>query len=386
MLRKIASIFVEMRAPREQLANDLRTAEGDVRASTQRIRTESAGGVSGFTAGLKEATKPGRDLVNIISALVGGVTRVLGIIGLVSSALYGVYSVVENILTYSDRVADSAKRARSELAGMRADAASSGAGSKDYGGGEIEAAMQRLDELQRKRTKNVKETQEKLLGSDSFKKTQERINALYKAINSGPESRKDSGFNKALSAELQKEVERAENLLNITVKDAVAGIDADIAKALDAISVARFRASEKVSNEIGEMLRPLEEIGGAVGDALQFDASNGFLAASESAQKFKDIVAKIFADFEAEQVRRLKYEDTLREAELARIAAVSEAERAAMRQIAQEKIAQVEAFRANLEAIGRGFEPGAIGAPIERLNMVLEDISRNLSVLSRGVN
>lgn len=171
LLKTLISYMVEIRAPTDGLRTDLRQAETETRASAQRMAAAStvsggvigaAGAGRGLAASLKEATAPARQILGAITSTVGIITRSLGLIGLVTSAAYGLYSVISSIGKASERTANTWEGL---LDKMRDPVLFEKKTADD-----IERAKNKYDELVEARRKDIAEATKAAYQEESFNK------------------------------------------------------------------------------------------------------------------------------------------------------------------------------------------------------------------------
>jgi hypothetical protein len=112
--RELASAFVRLFVKKDELSAGLNSAKAEVGQATEQM-AQSAGKVStgfgGVAASIKSATKPARDLVGSITSTLGIFTRILGIVGLIGTAVGGIVAAWKAINEYGEKQAASLQTA-----------------------------------------------------------------------------------------------------------------------------------------------------------------------------------------------------------------------------------------------------------------------------------
>lgn len=107
-LQQIGSAFVRLFVKKDELDRGLNEAKAQVDQAAQEMNAsaqKAATGFSGVASSLKSATKPARDLVSAITSTLGIFTRILGIVGLIGTAVGALVIAWEKIATYGERQA-----------------------------------------------------------------------------------------------------------------------------------------------------------------------------------------------------------------------------------------------------------------------------------------
>lgn len=258
MLGRIASIFVDIKAPRAGLDSDLRSAEAAVQQSAQKMNatTGAAAASGGFAAGLKEATKPARDIMAALIGTVGIITRALGLIGLVTAAAAGVASIIDRIANGSERAAAATKENAASWASFMA---SMRAGRANLTTNEVDSLKFQIRELNATRAGIIADSQKKALGTDRLVDLQRQIQDMGVVLQQAIDLGMGDDVIERRRGKLKKLTDEANNLLAAAAAQSTAELDSRIEEMQFKLKNASKKAAEESAKDWKEAFEDVSE-------------------------------------------------------------------------------------------------------------------------------